>query len=463
LGVRLDWRIEAEQVQRRSGEDPRSRRQRWRKLSRLVLLILVVVGIVSGVTLAVAARLSSVDAALRQHLIDAAQAEVTALRLGDFEAFMGLQRSASEAWITGQRDRFNRYQDLKTSAGLDLTGETASAAIDGQRGRVVLVERLEGIAYHTVWFYWRYNDGWRHVPSDYTFWGVENTLAGQAADVRYHELDTALAEMLQPRVDRWWADGCRLLACSGEGDDTPRLLVDVVATPDQMVRWDQDVDLTLTVPSPLAGDERAPADEVLPNALEDDVARALAERLFDQAMVAPLPDSEVTANADDAAWLRSSAIEWLTASFTGRSELRNLAFTQSLIDRFGAPALAQLARALGQNPTLGAMVDALGGPLETLNVDWRPFFQWRLDLEKTLLSRNDTGALAALWDMNDPTAQAALQNRMQAPLQATAQVQQASLSYGPDGLPQAAVGVTVDGAPAIVYFRLIDGTWKRFA
>lgn len=449
-------------MQRRAGEDPRARRRRWRKLARLALLILIVIGIVSGVTLAVAARLSSVDAQLRQRLIDAAQAEVTALRLGDFEAFMGVQRSASDAWITGQRDRFRRYQDLKTSAGLELTGETVSAAIDGQRGRVVLVERMEGAEYHTVWFYWRYNDGWRHVPSDYTFWGTETVLTGQAADVRYRELDAPLGEALQPRVDRWWAEGCQLLECAGQNGDVPRLSVDVVATPEQAVRWDEDATWTLIVPSPLAGDERARAGERLPQALEDEIARALAERLFDQAMGAPLPNGELAASADDAAWLRGSAVEWLAASFTGRSELRNLAFTQSLIDRFGAPALVRLARALGQNPTLGAIVDALGGPLETLNVDWRPFFQWRLDLEKTLLSRNDTGALAALWDMNDPTAQAAVQNRMQAPLQATAQVQQAAMSYGPDGLPQAAVSVTVDGAPAIVYFRLTGGTWKRF-
>jgi hypothetical protein len=459
----LDWRIEAEQVQRRAGEDPRSRRRRWRKLTRLALFILVVIGIVSGITLAVVARLSSVDAQLRQHLVDSAQAEVTALRLGDFESFMGLQRSASDAWITGQRDRFNRYQELKTNAGLELTGEAVSATIDGQRGRVVLVERMEGVEYHTIWFYWRYNDGWRHVPSDYTFWGIENTLTGQAADLRYRELDSRLAEALHPRVDRWWADGCALLECAGEGADVPRLLVDVVATPEQAVRWDEDAEWTLIVPSPLAGEERARADEILPDALEDDIARALAERLFDQAIGAPLPDRELATSADDAAWLRGSAVEWLTASFTGRSELRNLAFAQSLIDRFGGPALVRLARALGQNPTLGALADALGGPLETLNIDWRPFFQWRLDLEKTLLSRNDTAALAALWDLTDPTAQAAFQGRMQAPLQATAQVQQVAMSYGPDGLPQAAVSVTVDGAPAIVYFRLIDGTWKRFA
>ncbi|MCC7208031.1 MAG: hypothetical protein IT323_12040, partial [Anaerolineae bacterium] len=285
----------------------------------------------------------------------------------------------------------------------------------------------------------------------------------QAADVRYHELDAELARELQPRVDRWWADGCRIMECAATGESAPRLVLDIIATPDQTVRWDEDADWTLNVPSPLAGDERTRADEVLPDALEDDVARALAERLFDRAMGAPLPENGQPSSADDAAWLRGSAVEWLTAIFTGRSELRNLAFTQSVIDRFGAPALPRLARALAQNPTLGALVDALGGPLETLNIDWRPFFQWRLDLEKTLLSRNDTGALAAQWDMNDPTAQAALQNRMQAPLQATAQVQQASMSYGPDGLPQAAVSVTVDGAPAIVYFRLVDGTWKRFA
>ena len=45
------------------------------------------------------------------------------------------------------------------------------------RGRGCEVEEIiGGVPYGRVWFYWRYDDGWRHVPPDYTFWGDARTV-----------------------------------------------------------------------------------------------------------------------------------------------------------------------------------------------------------------------------------------------------------------------------------------------
>ena len=44
-----------------------------------------------------------------------------------------------------------------------VTGNVADATVDGPRGRAVVEEVIDGVSYRTVWFYWRYADGWRHV------------------------------------------------------------------------------------------------------------------------------------------------------------------------------------------------------------------------------------------------------------------------------------------------------------
>jgi hypothetical protein len=452
VSVKLDWQIEAERVYQRVGEDPRERRRRWRTRLRIVMFTLLVFAIAGGLVGLVALRLSTVDSQIRQALIDTARAEVTALRIGDYGAFIAIQRSASDNWIRAQNERFNRYQQLKVEADLQLTGVVVDAVVDGQRGRVILEERIEGVPYHTAWFYWRYSDGWRHVPSDYTFWGDPGTIDGQTATVQYRAVDARLAGALAPRLDRWWAEGCAILGCEPD----LRMTAHIVPNPGLAMHWDGTRPNTLIVPAPLAADERARADADLPVLLEGEIARYVAERLVDLANGGLRP----AANADSA-WLRQNIIEWLTTRFAGRGDVFRLGFVQSLYDGYGPEALAATVRALPTEIDLGAVARAVGQPIETLALDWRAFFQWRLDVEKTLLARNDQAGVAALWDLSDPAAQAAMRQRMSVPLQATAQVQSVEIVPGPDGTPRAVVPVIIEGNPAVVQFRLVDGVWRR--
>src|SRR5260221_14549858 len=122
------------------------------------------------------------------------------LRIGDFAGFIGLQRSASSDWLATQSERFKRYQDLKTKSDVKLTGNVLDVTIDGLRGRALVEEIIDGVPYHTLWFYWQYGkDGWRHVPSDYTFWGDPTSITGKISTVEFRSLDAHLATALAAR------------------------------------------------------------------------------------------------------------------------------------------------------------------------------------------------------------------------------------------------------------------------
>jgi hypothetical protein len=450
LGVKLDWQIESERVYARMGEDPRERRRRHQKRFRLILFALVIFGLIGLLGLLIAFRLFTVDNKLRQDLTDVVQAETAALRIGDYAGYMALQRSASESWIKAQSALYTHYQELKSTAHLQLTGNVLDVTIDGSRGRALVQEIMEGAPYETVWFYWRYGDGWRHVPSDYTFWGDSVTLTGKVSTVSYRQLDSCFAGALAARIDRWLAESCADLGCQV----SPTLTVNVVPSPVTQIHWDTSD--TLIVPSPLANQERARSDVDIEPAVEDAVAALIAE----QAVNAVTNNLKPVAVAD-ASWLRQATIEWLAGSFTGRGDKTRLGFMQSLKDNYGVTALATLLHSLTADADIRIVSTALRQPLEMLMLDWRAFFQWRLDVEKTLLARNDQAGVIALWDTANPAAYALMQQRMANPLQATGQVQAVAVASGADGVPRATIQITIDGAPQAIIFRLVDGTWKH--
>src|SRR5690606_7274368 len=117
-----------------------------------------------GVVYLVLQRWEQVNQQLEQLLSDTVQAEVTAIRLGDLTAFEERQRSATGDWANTQRQLFDDYQTLKTTSNIVLSGHVVDAEIDGQRGRVQVEEIIDGVPYIQTWFYWRYEDGWFHVP-----------------------------------------------------------------------------------------------------------------------------------------------------------------------------------------------------------------------------------------------------------------------------------------------------------
>src|SRR5262249_4201515 len=141
---------------------------------------------------------------------------------------------------------------LKVGHDLRLTGQILSLDVDGQRGRVQVVEIVDGVPYTRVWFYWRYDDGWRHVPPDFTYWGDARTYSGDAVTIRYHAMDDSLAQAMGPQLDTWFKTGCGVLAC----DNLPELTVEIVADPALQPGWSQIDPWLLQIPSPFTGQAR---------------------------------------------------------------------------------------------------------------------------------------------------------------------------------------------------------------
>ncbi|MHB8630194.1 MAG: hypothetical protein ACYDBJ_28710 [Aggregatilineales bacterium] len=458
MSAKLDWQIEAERTEQRAQEDPAVRRRRRQQRIILAVLTLAIIAVIVGVAGAIALRLNTVDTRLRQTLIDAAHAEIGALRIGDRQTFNGLMRSLDTDWLTEQNKRFDRYQALKAQGTLQFTDQISDGdvAIDGSRGRVLTTELVNGQTYHALWFYWRYSDGWRHVPSDLTFWGDPGEIDGQATTVQYDGLDAPLATALAERVERWWTAGCQYLNCAGLPHLTIHIEHQDSAPPPA---WDGQSALTLDINSPLTVGDRVLADPPLSPDLEATIAGQITDKLFDQA------SGQLTVNADaDAAWLRRETIDWLTALLLGRGNVQQLSFMQSLSDHYGgAQAIVAVMRQLSPNADISTLSLALGQPLNLLNVDWREFFQWRLGLEKDLIQGGNQTRYLALWDVSVPSVATLAQERWASPNQALPQVQSATLAADPTLGTVATVHATLSGGSVTLRFRVIAGTWKRLS
>lgn len=448
MGIRLDWQIESERVYQKQGEDPDSRRRRRQQrfqILLIILLILILIGVGGGL---IWLRLFSVDNQLQQSLIDTAHTEASALEKGDYATYVSLQRSSSREWTQFQLKQFHSYQDLITHANLVVNGNVIDATVDGARGRILIEELQNGVPYRTVWFYWHYPDGWRHVPSDTTFWGSSQEIQGKVSTVKYNDLDAPLARVLSSRVDEWWTAGCQYLGCTNQ----PKLTVQIVADRSIKADWIAGSN-TLVVPSPLATDDRAPANSI-PQILEDEIARKLAEQLFGIAsgQLKPAPTA-------DAAWLRSTIIDWLTMTLTKRGSTDQVSFVQSLRDHYGPDAISMVVHQLSADADISVVGAALKKPLESLALEWRSFFQWRLDVEKILLASGSLDKFKTLWDVDNQAARTQMDARIGHPSQAAPQVQSATVNAG----TSAAVQATLDGKPETIIFRLIKGSWKRSA
>src|SRR5258707_638489 len=106
-------------------------------------------------------------------------------------------------------------------------------------------------------------------------------------------------------------------------------------------------------------------------------------------------------------------------------DLSTLGFIQSLDDHYGDAGLDAVLTNLTPNSDIGILNTALKHPLDQLSVDWKSFFQWRLDLEKLILQAGGTGmqnTFFALWASDSASLNHA-QLRFSSIGQATPQVQ----------------------------------------
>jgi hypothetical protein len=330
-----------------------------------------------------------------------------------------------------------------------LTGQVLDVAVDEPRARVRVEEVIGGAPYARTWFYWRYEDGWRHVPPDYTFWGGERALERPGFVVRYREFDAPFAPVLADAAATWWAQGCAWMGCDG----LPTITIEIVADEALDAGWAGDDQWKLRVPSPFV--RAARLDAPFDPAQQVTVARLLAGRLIDAAHGGELLDK-----GSDAAFLRDAAAEWLIGRWLGADTGSRLLRTYAV--RYGDDILAQAVRGIAADTTVSALADAAGQPLEALDVDWSDFLQARLALEDSRIAAGDQPGVLALYDPADMTAQGLAMARLAA-----------QTPVNPPRVLGVEPAVDANAAPVLraqvqrgelveeVVFRLGGGTWLR--
>ncbi len=454
MGIRLDWEIENERAQTRTmGEDPDARRRRARRLRRLIIVILALVAIGGGIVAVVMWRLREVDNQIRQSLISTVENEVAALRIGDRPTYTNIQRSDSALWLQMQQDAFDAYQQLKIDANLVLSGRVIDAVVDSARGRAQVEEIVDGVPYARTWFYFRYDDGWRHVPPDYTFWGEARSATTDLLSIAYFAVDEPMADALISTLPDWLKIGCGILACA-----TP-VSLEVEIVPDDTLApgWSSLDGNRLVIPSPFTGAARL--DSIFAPGTQLQVASLIAERLVGAVQTSvPLPNA-------DAAYLRQAVTSWLVKRFSGQET--NAFVIDSLAQTYGEAAVGRLLAALTPDASMGVLASAAGAAsLSEITLDWRDLLTWRLTVETRLIAeRNDAGFLA-LYDTSDPLAQERAFARYAAgDMGETWVVTGVVRELDANGVPllraTALVRSLAGDRTEEVLFRLVDGVWKR--
>jgi hypothetical protein len=416
MGLNVDWEIEAERERVSiTGEDPELWRRRRRRLTRFILVLTIMGVLIGGVVTAIVLRLRYVDFTVEQSLRDTIASEVTSLRIGDRALFEGLQRSATEDWLTRQRAVFDGYQALKQRQDVNLTGNVLDISIEGQRGRALVEEVIDGTRYGRVWFYWRYDDGWHHVPPDYTFWGAPGTITADRVRVDYQSLDAATAQAVAETVSRWMEQGCAIVPCDG-------LQMTVAIQPGASLQtaWSAETPDTLVIRSPLADTGRldSPFDPVL----QLEAANLIGRRLVEVAA----GSTEGSAVAD-ASYLQRAASAWLVGQFLGVPSGSPL--LDSFADAYGEEALGRVFATLNSANAAETLATAAGVQPGDLNVNWSDYLTWRLAEAGTTL-----------------------------------QIQTIDRSTDAAGNPLLiATGTDGAGQPGQVIFALVNGRWERTA
>ncbi len=454
MGLRYDWEIEAEKTRvQRSGEGKVFARKRRASRIRFVIFLLIVVAIFAGIGAFVVLRLDAVEKEIEQSLRSTVDAEVTALRLGDFASFSAIQRSASPDWLQIQQQIFNQYQNLKMQQGVQLSGEISAIQVDRTRARVNVQEIVNGVPYTRVWFYWHYEDGWHHVPPDYTFWGELEVQKIENVTVRYQMVDKAFGQAVAERVAAWFQTACSALTCG----TLPDLTVEIIPDETLQVSWAAGDDWRLQIPSPYI--RRARTDMPFDTDLQLEVAEKFADRLVGQASNA----IQVVYPAD-AIYLRQAITSWLVGQLAQVGTNSNL--MDSLATNYGPKTVGQLVSALRPDSNIGLLAQVTAKSLEQTGLDWRDYLTWRLNVEDDLIQKRDETNFLSLYDTRDDVARELAYARFNASVPASKKlVTSVQTEVGTDASVQLRAVVEVgEGAnvqQSNAVFRLADGVWKR--
>lgn len=468
MGIKLDWDIDSEQGrQRQHKEDPRNRRARYGGFLRLLLVVILFLGAIGGIAYGIYWRWNTVNDQLETVLTNTVQAEVAALRIGNYDEFMSFQRSADDEWLVDQTQRFDTYQRLKLEADVSLTGHILDTTIVDRRARVQVQEIIDGVPYVQTWFYWYYVERiyddagnlddirryWAHVPPDYEFWGDAASISTERYTINYRTLDEAVAQRLAQHLTDWLDDGCALFDCARV---TP-LTVDIVTNNVPPIAWDERDPQRLIVRSPYR--DRARADLPFDQQYQLDLATLLANRLVDTTMT--VADVRYPT---DAYYLRTSIVAWLTGRFMQLNPETHL--IDSLINNYDRSILPATLRALQANATLSVLTQVTGTTtLTDVNADWRDFVGWRLQTEADLIRRSDEANWRTLYDLRDSSITAIAYDRFNANNPPAYRVLEAYITLNNALTPQLQARVQVIRGETVeeqlVLFNLVNGTWLR--
>ncbi len=470
MGIQLDWQVEAEQTQMSAQEDPERKKRRRRERRNILLASLVLALCICAAAAGIWWRWKTVEQRDKDDLRAAVEAEFAALRIGDPNAYMALQRSASDPWLEGQRSQFDEYQAFKQAGRISGSTKIVDIKIDKERGRVIVEEIIDGAPYHQVWFYWRYepqddNDtrsGWRHVPPDVTFWGEERTIDSEHVRVVYYELDERIASALAEKVETWWASGCVLLTCPTLPEKL-ELIIDPQAGVPRA--WEPSEGWRLRVVSPHLN-TRVPMNVVIPPVFEQEIATMLAQRLltFTSSGVLQFPENESIAY--DTTWLKYQLVDWLVARFLGQQS----PFFDSITLVFGEAVPGNIARSISSTQQINQIAPALAaGNLREIDltrlglIQWQAFFEWRMQLEHERLLAGDMGNFYVLYEGAEAN-QTAIARASDATYRVNPveTVQSVAFSTRPDGTMAVVLSVVdAAGVPAQTQFMWNGDTFLR--
>ncbi len=367
----------------------------------MMLIILVVVGGVIGFALY---RLEQIQKTIQNRLHETVKAEVSFLRLGDRTQFLAVQRSASPSWLETQATLYEDYQYLKTQQVLTLNAEIVSTVIDGNRARVQVMEQINGQAYLQTWFYWNYEDGWRHVPTDYTFWGELKTQTGEYINLTYAELDQAIAIDLLNTLEGGLAQVCLWITCEP-------LNIHLVSREGLSVNWSVTIPNQLEVTSPYV--ERVALHQPIAETLMGDVTLQIAKHLA-QANGASLQ----TGDFSDRAFIENQLVAYIQSHLLTGESVSNLFI--DLNTHFESPKIQEVLQLSLQNsfiPLLQALfAESILGEMP---IDWSPYANWLLSREHAYWDIEDSAAFNTLY-LNDSLSQLVAMTRYAA-LQFTTQ------------------------------------------
>ena len=413
MGVELEWESGST-----AHDDlppfPNHSRRKWPWVAAFAIVLIVAI-----VYAAIRIRLQQIDEWQQRTLRDVVIAEVTALRIGDENAFLEFQHGGDEVWLAQQRDYFVAVQG---AADLQLSGNILESEItsDGLLGVVRLMEIENAVPYERLWFYWNFADlGWRHLPQNPDLWGDAATNSSDHLRIDYYARDKALAKQLADTLPRWLQIGCEAMACA----TLPSWHVEILPDPNLNLSWEALAPWNLRIPSPYL--TRSRSDMPFSPELRSVIASLLSDRLLSSSTLAIVDTQE-----EEALYLKQAISAWLWGALLGRNDASPL--LHSIADRYGVAAIGELVQLRQEQALLPAIRQVTrAGLVDLSRLDWRDYLEWQL-------ARGDpnfAGKITTLSAIADADSTQLI----------------ATLRYEEEG----------ELAPAQIRFALVDDRWQR--